>query len=411
MHISAHMRSTGPVPVAIGATLCALTFSLVIFPLISGPLAAHVDPDRFAELGRNLAAGKGFAYGADGAYVTAFDRAPVYPLLLMILSWIPGSHFVLCVQIMQAIFHGLTGIVLYRIGLEVMDHRTARLAQIVHAVHPIMLWYTARVWVETTNTLLVMAAILMFLRIQKEGSTRQIVMAGFSLALAALTKSVVLLLPFLLMMFAFFRKDMKNVRSLMFVVIVAAVFIAPWTVRNAVQSGRFIAIQTTLGFNLVQGEAIADHWTETPFSTLAMWEKGEADAREVLADESVTSGSPEGDVQLFRHVTASWIRDPVSFIRHVAVNALTYWYLSESPVKSAVILLLQVPLIFFAVRGALHAGEHREPVLILVLAVLYFWGVHAVIVGWMRYSVPVVPALILLAARGVRGSAPHTPAP
>jgi hypothetical protein len=197
----------------------------------------------------------------------------------------------------------------------------------------------------------------------------------------------------------------------MFVVIVAAVFIAPWTVRNAVQSGRFIAIQTTLGFNLVQGEAIADHWTETPFSTLAMWEKGEADAREVLADESVTSGSPEGDVQLFRHVTASWIRDPVSFIRHVAVNALTYWYLSESPVKSAVILLLQVPLIFFAVRGALHAGEHREPVLILVLAVLYFWGVHAVIVGWMRYSVPVVPALILLAARGVRGSAPHTPAP
>jgi 4-amino-4-deoxy-L-arabinose transferase-like glycosyltransferase len=406
-----YMRSTGPVPVAIGATFCALAFSLVIFPLISGPLAAHVDPDQFAELGQNLAAGKGFVYGTDGTFVTALDRAPLYPLLLMLLSWISGTHFVFGTQIMQAIYHGLAGIVLYRIGLEVLDHRAARMAQIVHAVHPIMLWYTARIWVETTNTLLVTAFILTLLHLQKNGSVRRVMMAGVMLALAALTKSVILLLPFFLMVHALFRKDLKNVRSLVFVVMVAGVLIAPWTIRNAVQSGRFIAIQTTLGFNLMQGEAIAEHWTEAPFSTLSLWAKGESDTREVLADSTLTPGSPEGDARLIRHVTETWAGDPVQAIRHVAVNALTYWYLSESPVKSAAILLLQIPLIFLAVRGVRNMKERGDTLLLLVLAILYFWGVHAVVVGWMRYSVPVLPVLMLLAVRGMRGPSPHTPAP
>jgi 4-amino-4-deoxy-L-arabinose transferase-like glycosyltransferase len=285
----------------------------------------------------------------------------------------------------------------YRIGRQVFDRRAALLAQIIHAIHPVMLWYTARVWIEKTNTLLTALVILMAILRQQQSSARRVLLAGVIIAAAVLTKSVILFLPLLFTIFALFRRRWHAARTLAIAIGVAMVIIAPWTLRNYVESGRVVPVHTSLGLNLMQGEAVAEHWREEPFSTLALWEKGESDTRIVLAGSTASPGSPEGDARLIRHVIDRWSADPMSFVRHFAVNALTYWYLSESPAKSAVILLLQVPLIFFAVRGVLHRREHRGPVLILVLAVLYFWGVHAVIVGWMRYSVPVLPAMILLA--------------
>jgi 4-amino-4-deoxy-L-arabinose transferase-like glycosyltransferase len=411
MHIPLHMRSLSPIAVAIGATLCALAFSLVLFPLISGPLTAHVDPDKFGELGDNIARGRGFLYGTGDTTVTAFDRAPLYPLIVAFFRGALGDRFATGLQVLQALLHGLTGLVVYRIGKETFDHRTALFAQIIHGIHPVMLWYTARVWIETTNTLLTTLVVLMVILLQNEAPARRAVLAGVVIAAAVLTKSVILSLPLLFMASALLRKRWHTARSLAIATAVAVVIIAPWMVRNHVESGRIVPVHTSLGLNLMQGEAIAEHWGEAPFSTLALWQKGESDTREVLAGSSVAPSSPEGDARLIRHVAGTWSDSPARFLRHVAVNALTYWYLSESPLKSAVILFLQLPLIFFAVRGMCHAREHREFVLLLVLAVLYFWGVHAVIVGWMRYSVPAIPILILLAVRGVRGTLPHTPAP
>jgi 4-amino-4-deoxy-L-arabinose transferase-like glycosyltransferase len=405
------MRSTGPVAVAIGATLCALTFSLFIFPLISGPLRVNIDPDQIGELGQNIAQGRGFVYGTGDTSVTAFDRAPLYPIIVAFFRTTLGDRFAVGLQVLQALLHGLTGLVVYQIGRQVFDHRTALFAQIIHAIHPVMLWYTARVWIETTNTLLTTLVVLMAVLLQNEAPLRRAVLAGIIVGAAVLTKSVILFLPLLFTALALFQKRWHAARSLAIAMGVAAVIIAPWTIRNSMESGRAIPVHTSLGLNLVQGEAVAEHWTDAPFSTLALWEKGNSDTREVLADGSLSPGSPEGDARLIRHVTCRWSADPMRFVRHVAVNALTYWYLSESPVKSVVILLLQVPLIFFAVRGVRNTGKQKEALMLLVLAVLYFWGVHAAIVGWLRYSVPIMPVLILLAVRGVRGSSPHTPAP
>jgi hypothetical protein len=44
--------------------------------------------------------------------------------------------------------------------MELFERRTALLAQALQAVHPILLWYTARIWIETTNTLLITGLVL-----------------------------------------------------------------------------------------------------------------------------------------------------------------------------------------------------------------------------------------------------------
>jgi 4-amino-4-deoxy-L-arabinose transferase-like glycosyltransferase len=395
------LMSIRPVHVAAGAMLGALAFSLVLFPLIAGPLQANLDPDRFGELGTNIALGKGFVYSSGDSTVTAFDRAPVYPLIVAFCRMSLREHYVLGLQILQALLHGLTGLLVYRIGRELANHRTALIAQIIHAIHPVMVWYTARVWIETTNTFITVLVVMMVILLQKGATTRRVVSTGVVIGIAVLTKAVILFLPVIFVIAALFRKQWRSARALVLATLLAIMIVAPWSVRNAMESGRFIPVHTSLGLNLMLGEAIARHWTDEPFSTLVLWEKGHAAAMQVLAGTGYDAGSPGGEAMLAGHVLEEWLRDPVALLRHVAVNATTFWYLSESALKSLFLLALQLPLLLCAARGAWNVRGQRSAVLLVVLAVLYFWGVHAVVVGWLRYAVPVMPLLILLAAVGM----------
>jgi 4-amino-4-deoxy-L-arabinose transferase-like glycosyltransferase len=402
-HLYRQVMSIRPVHVAAGAVLIALVFSLVLFPLIAGPLQANLDPDRFGELGTNIALGKGFVYGSGDMTVTSFDRAPVYPLIIAFVRIALHEHYILGLQVFQALLHGLTGLLMYRIGGQFLDHRTALLAQIIHAIHPVMVWYTARVWIETTNTFFTVLVVLMAILLQNGSTARRTVLAGVVIGVAVLTKAVILFLPVLFVVSALVRKQLHTARSLILAVGIAVVIIAPWTVRNYVESGQVVPVHTSLGLNLVLGEAIAEHWIEAPFSTLALWEMGNAVTTDLLAGTGLSPASPDGDATLARCVIGGWLRDPATFIRHVVVNAVTYWYLSESALKSLFLLFIQIPLLVYAVRGAWSTRGRSSAAGLLILAALYFWGVHAVIVGWLRYSVPALPLLILLAAGAFPG--------
>lgn len=390
-----------PAHVAVAAVLAALAFSFVLYPLIAGPLQAERDPDRFGELGTNIALGKGFVYGSGDTAVVAFDRAPLYPLTVAFFRLTLHEHFIAGLQIWQALLHGLTGLLVYRLGRHLADHRRALIAQAVHAFHPVLIWYTARVWIETTNTFLTVLVVLMTVLLLTGGSTMKIVRTGLVVGLAVLTKGVILFLPLVFIVVLMFRRHWQAARALVLATGIALVVIAPWTVRNAVEGGRYIPVHTSLGMNLMVGEAIAGYWTDAPFSTLILWERGHVQAMQVLAGTGYDAVSPGGDAMLVGYVIDSWLREPGTFLRHVAVNAASFWYLSESTLKSVVLLCLQLPLMAFALRGARRARRQNDAVILIVLAVLYFWGVHALIVGWLRYAVPVVPLLILLAVAGM----------
>ena len=150
----------------------------VIFPLISGPLSANIDPDKIGELGDNIARGRGFVYGSGDTTVTAFDRAPLYPLIVAFFRGTLGDRFAVGLQVLQALLHGLTGLIVYRIGREVFDIGRRCSHRSFMPIHPVMLWYTARVWIETTNTLLTALVVLMVVLLQNEATARRAVPYG-----------------------------------------------------------------------------------------------------------------------------------------------------------------------------------------------------------------------------------------
>ncbi len=396
-----HLFHFLPIVLAVLALLCSLCFSFLILPYLSGPLAVTIDPDKLGELGRNLSEGRGYSYGAGSSVVPAFDRAPVYPLLVMILTWITGGNPLSLLQIFQGVFHGLTGLLLFKIGMEVWNRRTALLAQAIHGVHPIMIWYTARIWIETTNTLLITALVFTLLLLWKRETKTTLIVAIALFALTVLTKSVILFLPVVIFIFALLRKQWTYARSLVLVFLIGLLLIAPWTMRNYLLSGRWVLVHTSLGLNLVQGEAIGEHWPQTPFSTLAFWEKGREHTERLLAPTGLRPESPGGDIFLTAAVLQRWRTDPGTLVRHIATNAITFWYLSESPLKSGVVIVMQCPLLILALWGMRMTRSRGFSTHVLLVTLIAYWIVHAMIVGWLRYSVPALPLMILFAAAAV----------
>ena len=142
------------------ATALSLVFSFGIYPRMQDNLHANIDPDRIGELSRNIYSGNGYVYNAGNAFVPAMNRGPAYPGLVVLLYLIAGGESFVVVQIAQAILHGLLCVVVLVLGRRMFGQETGLLASILCAIHPMLLWYTSRVWVETFLTLLLVVVAL-----------------------------------------------------------------------------------------------------------------------------------------------------------------------------------------------------------------------------------------------------------
>ncbi len=387
-----------PALVAVLGALLALAFSLVIYPALREPFAANIDPDRFGDLASNIASGEGFVYSAPGKLVTEFDRGPVYPALVAGIMVTCGTRSFIPVQVFQCAIHGVTCFLVFLIASRIHPVRVALVAEGLCALHPMLLWYTARIWVETTHTLLVTVSLLLLLLLSGNPSPGRSVRAGVLLGITALTKSIIL--PFTLVAGALMlrRSGRKAFPAAALLVITPFLVVLPWTIRNYVESGYVVPVHTSLGMNRVQGDAIGLYWARMPFSTLDLWLVGKGRVDSILEGTGATPLDPAGD----RILAASSIRmslgDPLFALKRTAINLLTFSYMSESWAKSIFLACIQIPLFVCALAGSYRLWKRVPPSETGILLFLYFLLVHALIVGWARYSVPVVPLAIVLAA-------------
>lgn len=115
----------------------------------------------------------------------------------------------------------------------------------------------------------------------------------------------------------------------------------------------------------------------------------------------------DGVVELHREWLA---RDPLALAKLYAAKALRTWYLSDSGRWDGWILALHAPLWLLALAGAGRwlRRSPRDPAFWLVLIVIvYFWGISASVSGLARYMAPVYGLLGLLAGVAVAGVAPR----
>lgn len=378
------------------AFLGSICFSLIIFPMIAEPQRLNPDADRFGELAVSVARGEGFVYTPGGDPV--LERTPLYPMLLAGVFVITGGLSLTAVQLLHAVLHAFTTLGVFHIGLKLFDTRVARLAQVLYAFHPIAIWYTARIWLETTHTfLLVMAALGLIVAFESPTFGRWLAV-GILTGISCLVKPILLLFPIILAGLLSYKFRLEGFKYAIIFALITYAVIAPWTLRNYAVTGQFVPVNTSLGFNLIQGEVIGETWPSREMGILDSWQKGKQRADAILIPRNLTWESVEGDRTL-TDISLRSYAGSAGGLRRVAANFCTFWYLSESSMKSFLFGALQIPLLFLTLVSLKRIKVAKLSLALpLLFMITYYVLVNSMVVGWGRYSMPMIPFLLIFSA-------------
>jgi 4-amino-4-deoxy-L-arabinose transferase-like glycosyltransferase len=241
---------------AIGVLL-RLAFGLTYW--VGKPLT-H-DEREYLALAQSLREGRGFHYPPDHESGTAqqFGRAPGYPVFLAAIGAPSGvTAAPTRVKIVQAL---LGAIVVWMIGLlagRAAGARAGVIAAAIAAIHPPLVWISAYVFSETLFMPLAFGCVLLLGVAERRAEAAHAPRAGGAAAIAAglVAGAAILVRPGMLFFLPFVVLWWLRARrwplALAFC-LSALVVIAPWTLRNAKEYGRFVLVASEGGVTFWTG--------------------------------------------------------------------------------------------------------------------------------------------------------------
>jgi 4-amino-4-deoxy-L-arabinose transferase-like glycosyltransferase len=380
--------------------------------------------------GLSIAAGEGFPESnsvPDGG-PTAL-RAPAYPYLLGAIYALSGDSLT-AGRLAGAALGAIAVLLVYLIARAVWGRRVALVAAGIAAVFPPLVLLSRELLSESLFLVLELGAVLCALACRRSGGAlRWAAAAGALCGLAALTRNpgAVLVIPVAIGVWTLrprLRADALVAPAL--VVLCAALVIVPWTLRNAVEFGRFIPVTTSTGFALA-GTYNEVSWRDD--ATPAAWR-----TPVIVPEYAVlfqTPGVDEGtlDATLRREATEFAWEHPAYVAEAAGWNGLRLFELvggavvgergepvehrgigSDSPVAQLAGLVIAAGLALVGIwaiarsrsRGGLGRSTRlpRGPWFLWLVPILMIVAALPV-AGVPRYRAPADPFLLILAAIGV----------
>jgi 4-amino-4-deoxy-L-arabinose transferase-like glycosyltransferase len=312
-------------------------------------------------------------------------RAPVYPLLLAAAFRVLGVRQWVAI-LLNAFIGAMTVLIVYRIGDKWLGRGVGLIAALwlslsVHQMH------FASIFVR--DTLVTFALAWLCLAISRNfRRMRQAVWVGIVYAcLIHVDPQFLVLLPFLLLFFAFFATHHRllNVQYVFLLLVTVFVVVLPWTIRNAVVYGEIIPV------------ALEAKPYIRPVTGLVSPGEGELPGADEIEAAGLMRAHPEGVVQNtieFWRITR--LRDtegdpsrhlrpePAWSLRHNLINIANFGVLLP-----------------FAVVGLVIALRRRNrAATALTLVTLVYYGTRAILGATERSRLSIEPLVILLGVYG-----------
>lgn len=373
-------RPRAIVAVFAGALLVRILFNVYWVGMDNPGFARFPDGEEYDAIARSLAAGTGFE--VDHAPNTF--RPPGYPFFLAAI-YAFGGHSYPAVKIVQSVIGALTCVFVLLIGTRLFSQRVGVLAASIAAAYPFLVVYTGFLLSETFFVFLSSVFLYALVRFREACRARWAAFAGFVLGLMNLTRPMTLLLPVLLLFWAWIEFGDKR-RSLVAVGIMVAVMmapIAPWTVRNYVVTNSFIPISSHMWAGLYAGNNPA-----------------------ILRDPDAIGGSmqPEG-VKDYRAAYLSFMshalrHEPLELLRLEGHKLKRFWSVfPKTSERDRLVSVFSYGLLLpFFIVGMYLSLRGRQKPWILFAWMLNFCFVTLITHGSTRFRLPVEPAVILFAS-------------
>jgi 4-amino-4-deoxy-L-arabinose transferase-like glycosyltransferase len=363
-------------------------------------VANQGDPYQYAEMAR------GFLQ--HGLIKFSRHALSLYPELLALIYRLGGGD--LAVVLVQCLLHVGTCLVVYSLGRRLYNARTGLFAGLICALHPMLLRYVPDLHIETLLTFLCMLSVWAAVRFYEYPTWRNGFVLGAVGMSAVLTKGVIL--PFLVVfgaingVLALRRGSAQGVIAVVTLFMTMALILAPWTYRNyELTGGRFVLLAPGTSDAFLRGY-IFTRWefatlqrppyTDAENESNQLFRKIARDAGTVWeADEVVDEANNA-------RVAKQMVRaHPLDTVRKIVVGMLTFWYEMTSLKTSLIPAVLAVIGWVLAFVGWRRAHREGRPSWLLLLPILVMNVFVAALIPLGRYSVPVLPCLMVLAAFGI----------
>jgi 4-amino-4-deoxy-L-arabinose transferase-like glycosyltransferase len=356
------------------------------------------DSREYDSIARRLLAGGGFQEESG----RRASRAPGYPLFLAGCYAPRMNHR--GVYAVQSFVDALTCVLIALLAWRLGGRMVGLLAGAGCAVFPFFIFFSGILLAETLFMAALAGTALLLevcLRHHADRTGRAMgaaALAGVAAGLAIHLRSSFLLFPIFLLPFWLWAARKRTVALISWLVMagVIAMVLSPWIARNYRLFHRFIPSTLQVGESLY--EANSPYADGGPAMDRIDW---------VAERGGVMMGEYENN-EFYKRKATAYIREhPGRFLRLAVEKMGRFWnpLPNYGPYRGllfgAVSLLSNVPVYVLALVGLLCWKRRRSALVLLLTPVLYYAGLHAVFVGSVRYRVPVMPFLIVLAAAGL----------
>lgn len=416
---------------------------LVVAALVRVALLAYVamrpaafdfpDSHRYVRVARNIAAGLG---PMETEQIKA-GTDPAYPALLAIGITL-GIDSTDRIMMFGRAVNCACGVVLVAlvafIGIRCFSSRAALIAAAWAAIDPILLFFNALALTELAYTTLLAAALLYILKFQAARQIRFVLIAGALLGVGTLTRSSGLFVPLALAVWLVLSGNahlqranysvapsidnvlLANQESYRFrsfvaataLVVASIVVMMPTIYRNFRLFGEIVPVHTSGGATLLD--------------SFGPWADGASGMDRIeYPPVSENANEVERD-RIYRGWAMDWVAShPAEAFRLASRKLLRTWSITmnaaafQSGFYAAVCWMTVAPVFALALFGAWRERDRPWLLALLLLPAAYFTLVHVVFVGSVRYRLPALPFIFLLAAVGfdalierIRGRSPRT---
>jgi 4-amino-4-deoxy-L-arabinose transferase-like glycosyltransferase len=332
-----------------------------------------------------------------------------------------GSEMPAIGRLVGAVLGTLSVALIWLIATRLWGRRVGMCAAVIAAIAPPLVVLSTALVSEALFVPIVLAATATAIEARRAPRpARWVVATGVLVGAAALTRTngLILLLPFSLAVApARSRWRLRAMPPQAAIIVIAAVVIAPWTIRNALVFHRFIPVSTEIGYTLA---GTYDQASRNDHRWPAVWKESEHGASleygEILFEAEIHRwNEPTYGDRLLSAAISDIRRDPAYVLKVGLWNSLRMFHLAEQDFAVGnlrgtdiprVPALLEIygfyPLAVLALGGMLTRPARRAPRWLWLIPVCLATSVF--VTGFIRFRAPIDPFLVILSALAVAGS-------
>lgn len=386
--------------VVAGAAIAAALLMVLLFYQFQNMVANTGDPYDYGKIA--------LGFVEHGFTKLTRRAASLYPELLAVIYRLGGSNY--AVILLQCLFHAVTCVLVFLLGLRIYNVRTGLLAGLFCAFHPMLLRYVPDLHMESFLTLMCTLTIWMSVRFYDRTTVVNGILLGAVGMFTILTKGV--MLPYLavfgviLCLRALMVRSPQRIAAVVAMFVTMAVILAPWTYRNyQITGGRFVLLTPGASDSFLRGYI----FTRWEFATLQKPPFTDAENesnnwfRKIARDAGTEWENDEvvdeqNNARVAKHLIMT---QPLDTFRKVFVGLFTFWYEMTSLKNSLIPGLLALVGWALAIVGLIRANGEGRPSWLIWLPIVVMNIFVALLIPLGRYSVPIIPLLMTLAAFGV----------